>query len=107
VYAGETARAYLKVERLDHTGLVEFGKEDSGRNMPHGVFVDNIGLNGLMLLEGQNEREFFITAAKWVPESSRPFYLKSNVDGGITTFPVMLHIRHRTSEPAATAATAP
>ena len=106
VYAGETARAYLKVERLDHTGLVEFGKEDSGRNMPHGVFVDNIGLNGLMLLEGQNEREFFITAAKWVPESSRPFYLKSNVDGGITTFPVMLHIRHRTSEPAATAATA-
>ncbi len=107
VYAGETARAFLKVERLDHTGLVEFGKEDSGRNMPHGVFVDNIGLNGLMLLEGQNEREIFITAAKWVPESSRPFYLKSNVDGGITSFPVMLHIRHRASEPAATAATAP
>ena len=98
VWTGETVKAFLKVERLDHAGLVEFGKEDSGRNMPHGVFVDNIGLNGLMLLEGQNEREFFITTAKGVPEMSRPFYLKSNVDGGITTFPVMLHIRHRSAE---------
>ncbi len=103
VWAGETVRAFLKVERLDHTGLVEFGKEDSGRNMPHGVFVDNIGLNGLMLLEGQNEREFFITTAKWVPESSRPFYLKSSVDG-ITTLPVMLHICHRSSAEQKTAA---
>ena len=97
VWAGETVRAFLKVERQEHNGLVEFGKEDSGRNMPHGVFIDNIGLNGLMLLDGQNEREFFITSAKWVPESSRPFYLKSSVDGGITSMPVMLHIRHRTS----------
>jgi WD40 repeat protein len=104
VWAGETVRAWLKVDRLDHTGLVEFGKEDSGRNMPHGVFVDNIGLNGLMLLEGQDKREFFITAAKWVPESSRPFYLKSNVDGGITSMPVILHIRHRSEEPPKTAA---
>jgi len=95
VWAGETTRAILKVDRNDHQGLVEFGKEDSGRNLPHGVFVDNIGLNGLMLLEGQNEREFFITAAKWVPETSRPFYLKSNVEGGITSLPVMIHVRHR------------
>lgn len=103
VYAGETIKAWLTVERKDHKGLVEFGKEDSGRNLPHGVFVDNIGLNGLMLLDGQNEREFFITTAKWVPEGSRPFYLKSNVDGGITTMPVMIHVRHRNSETNATA----
>ena len=100
VYAGETVPAVLKVTRLDHGGLVTFGNEDSGRNMPHGVFVDNIGLNGLMLLDGQTEREFFITTAKWVPESSRPFYLKSSIDG-ITTLPVMLHIRHRNSDAAA------
>ncbi len=95
VWAGETVRAFLRVERSNHDGLVEFGKEDSGRNMPHGVFVDNIGLNGLMLLSGQNEREFFITTADWVPETSRLFHLKSNVDG-ITSLPVMLHVRHRT-----------
>ncbi len=96
VWAGETVHAFLKVERNSHEGLVEFGKEDSGRNMPHGVFVDNIGLNGLMLLSGQTEREFFITTAAWVPETSRLFHLKSNIDG-ITSLPVMLHVRHRTS----------
>ena len=90
---GTTLKAWLQVERLNHTGLVEFGKEDSGRNLPHGVFVDNIGLNGLMLLDGQTEREVFITAAPWVPEQTRPFYLKSSVGGGITTLPVMLHVR--------------
>lgn len=105
VYAGETIKAWLTVDRKDHKGLVEFGKEDAGRNLPHGVFVDNIGLNGLMLLDGQNEREFFITTAKWVPEGSRPFYLKSNVDGAITTLPVMIHVRHRSSEATSTAST--
>lgn len=94
VYAGETLAAFLRVERIKHEGPVEFGKEDSGRNMPHGVFVDNIGLNGLMLLSGQDEREFFITTAPWVPETSRLFHLKSNVDG-IASLPVMLHVRHR------------
>ena len=94
VWAGETVRAFVKVERTNHDGLVELGKEDSGRNMPHGVFVDNIGLNGLMLLSGQTEREFFITTADWVPETNRLFHLKSNVDG-ITSLPVMLHVRHR------------
>ena len=94
VWAGETVRAFLKVERSNHDDLVKFGNEDSGRNMPHGVFVDNIGLNGLMLLSGQTEREFFITTADWVPETSRLFHLKSNVDG-ITSLPVMIYVRHR------------
>lgn len=92
VKAGQTTRAWLKVERIAHDGIVEFGKEDSGRNLPHGVFVDNIGLNGLMLLAGQNEREVFITAARWVPAQTRPFFLKSSIDGGITTLPVQVRI---------------
>ena len=94
IWAGETVRAFIKVERNKHDDLVELGKEDAGRNMPHGVFVDNIGLNGLMLLSGQTEREFFITTAEWVPETIRLFHLKTNVDG-ITSIPVMLHVRHR------------
>jgi len=108
VWAGETVHALLRVERKNHGGLVEFGKEDSGRNMPHGVFVDNIGLNGLMLLSGQTEREIFITTAPWVPETSRLFHLKSNVDG-IASLPVMLHVRHRNADPISTpvATTAP
>jgi hypothetical protein len=98
VHAGQTTRAWLKVERVAHDGIVEFGKEDAGRNLPHGVFVDNIGLNGLMLLAGQNEREVFITAARWVPAQTRPFFLKSSIDGGITTLPVQVRIIPATGE---------
>ncbi|MCA9033553.1 MAG: hypothetical protein KDA91_00420 [Planctomycetaceae bacterium] len=89
---GQTTRALLRVVRNGFDGNVEFGKEDAGRNLPHGVFVDNIGLNGLMLLPGQSEREIFITVANWVPEQSRMFYLQSKVNG-ITSPPVTVHIR--------------
>jgi WD40 repeat protein len=88
---GQTIRAMLRVERLKHDGVLSFGKEESGRNLPHGVFVDNIGLNGLLLLAGQSDREFFITAAKWVQPMRRTFFLKSNIDG-ITSLPVTLEV---------------
>ena len=74
--------------------MVSFGKEDSGRNLPHGLYVDNIGLNGLLLLAGQSEREFFITAAPWVPPSTSTFYLKANVDG-VTAFPVTIEVKEK------------
>ncbi|MFO0425193.1 MAG: c-type cytochrome domain-containing protein [Planctomyces sp.] len=99
VYAGEISRAVVRSQRNDFTGHIEVGKEMAGRNMPHGAFVDNIGLNGLMILEGQNEREFFIRVASWVPEQSRTFFLKSNVDG-ITSHPVVLNVRKRPSDDA-------
>ncbi len=88
---GQTIQATVKLDRIKHNGVVSFGKEDSGRNLPHGVFVDNIGLNGLLLLSDQSEREFFITAAKWVPGTTCTFYLKSNIDN-VTTLPVTLKV---------------
>lgn len=88
---GETIRAVVRLERLAHDGVVSLGREDAGRNMPYGVFVDNIGLNGLLLLDGQSEREFFITAARWVPESTSTFFLTSGIDG-ITSMPVTLKV---------------
>ncbi|MCR9201462.1 MAG: hypothetical protein NXI04_22690 [Planctomycetaceae bacterium] len=88
---GETISAMVALERISHKGVVSFGKEDSGRNLPHGLYVDNIGLNGLLLLAGQSEREFFITAAPWVPPSTSTFYLKSSVDG-VTSFPVSIEV---------------
>ncbi len=88
---GQTIQALAKIERLKHDGIISFGKEDSGRNLPHGVYVDNIGLNGLLLLEGQSDRDFFVTAARWVKPSTTTFFLKSNIDG-ITTLPVTLEV---------------
>ena len=93
IVPGETIMLKVRIERNDFTGEVSFGKEDSGRNLPHGVFIDNIGLNGLLLLEGQDEREFFITAADWVPEQSRLFHLRTTAGGGHASQPVMLHVR--------------
>ncbi|MCA9081595.1 MAG: hypothetical protein KDA58_13610 [Planctomycetaceae bacterium] len=89
---GETIQLKVSVERNEFDGEVKFGNEYSGRNLPHGTFVDNIGLNGLMLLSGQNEREFFITAANWVPGQTRLFHLNADSDGGQATNAVLLHV---------------
>jgi hypothetical protein len=99
---GQTISAVVRLQRSGFDGEVTFGNEHSGRNLPHGVFVDNIGLNGLTLLQGETEREFFITAAKWVPETTRMFHLRAEVEGKQTSWPVILHVRNRpdASEPA-------
>jgi hypothetical protein len=91
---GETISAIVRLERKGFDGEVTLGSEYSGRNLPHGVFVDNIGLNGLTLLVGETEREFFITAAKWVPETTRLFHLRAEVEGNQTSWPVVLHVRN-------------
>jgi hypothetical protein len=69
------------------------GKEDSGRNLPHGVYVDNIGLNGLLILEGETEREFALTAAKWVPEGRRLIFFRATGDGGQASPAVWLNVK--------------
>jgi hypothetical protein len=33
-------------------------------NLPHGVIVDNIGLNGVPIPKGENDHQVFLTAAK-------------------------------------------
>lgn len=86
---GQTINAFLTLDRLKHKGVVSFGKEDAGRNLPHGVFVDNIGLNGLLLLKDQSQRKFYITASPVAEPGTYPFHLKSNVDG-ITSYPATL-----------------
>ena len=90
---GETISARVRVHRNDFEARIPFGNEDAGRNLPHGLYVDNIGLNGLMIVEGQTEREFFITAAKWLPEITRTFHLRATEDGGQCSQPVVLHVR--------------
>ena len=84
-------RAFVRLERRGEDGIVSFGKEDAGRSLPHGVYVANTGLNGLLLPADTNEREFFIAAAPIVPPGRHLFFLKSNVDG-ITSLPVSLEV---------------
>lgn len=89
---GETISALLVIERGENKSDIAFGGDDSGRNLPHGCYVDNIGLSGLLIPAGQSVREFFITAARWVPEQSRYFHLRANVDGSPTTLAILIRV---------------
>jgi len=73
---GQTISAKVRVSRHDYADAIEFGKEGAGRNLPHGAFIDNLGLNGLLIDEGQTEREFFITAAPKTAPGRRLFHLR-------------------------------
>ena len=93
IQPGQTIMLLVEVERIDHKGEVSFGKEYSGRNLPHGVYVDNIGLNGLLLLADQTQREFFLTCDEVVqPGQSRLFHLSTSSASGHASQPVMIHV---------------
>lgn len=93
VRAGETVTAVVKVSRNGNDGEVKLGNEFAGRNMPHGVFVDNIGLNGLMILKGADEQRFFITAAPTAAPGVRLFHLVAEDDGGVASRPIELEVQ--------------
>lgn len=95
IHPGETIMVRVHVQRTGHTGNVPFGGDGSGRNLPFGVFVDNIGLNGLLILEDQDERTFFITADRAAAVQSRTFHLNSS---GVSSGPAVLHVRPRESD---------
>ena len=89
---GATLTARVRAVRHDFAGRIELGGDDSGRNLPHGTYVDNIGLNGLLIVEGQTEREFFITAAPIAKPGRRLFHLRATADGGQCSLPAVLEV---------------
>ena len=60
--AGPDHHAERQDRARAYRGQVPFGTEGSGRNLPFGVIVDNLGLNGLLVLQNQLESVFFVTA---------------------------------------------
>jgi len=86
---GQTIPAWLKIKRNGHEDLVTFFAE----NLPHGVIVADIGLNGVLIPKGESERQIFFNAAKWVPEQERLFYMIEQQAGRQTTRPVTLKVR--------------
>jgi len=89
---GETITARVRAVRHDFKDRIELGNEDSGRNLPHGLFVDNIGLNGLLIVEGQTERDFFITAAPMAHPGVRQFHLRARGDDGQASRPAIIRV---------------
>jgi hypothetical protein len=89
---GETLKARVRAARHDFEGRIELGGDDSGRNLPHGLYVDNIGLNGLLIVEGQTERDFFVTAAPIARPGTRWFHLRTSADGGQASRPARITV---------------
>ena len=57
------------------------------------MIVDNIGLNGVLIPKGQDSRQIFLTAAKWVPEVDRLCFAQAKEAGEPTSLPMLLRVR--------------
>jgi dipeptidyl aminopeptidase/acylaminoacyl peptidase/mono/diheme cytochrome c family protein len=86
---GAQARAKIRIERNGHDSRVTFAVE----NLPFGVIVDNIGLSGVLIAEGESEREIFIDCAPFVADMDRLCHAVSNEAGRRASAPVWLRVR--------------
>lgn len=93
---GQTVKAWLRAVRMGNDGLINLDIH----GLPHGVIVDDIGLNGVQIREKENERPIFLRAAKWVQDqdvlchaalsSARAEHDSAGLQ---TSFPILLKIR--------------
>lgn len=86
---GTTITAMIRVERNGYDGDIKFDID----NLPHGVIVDNIGLSGVLVRKGETERQIFLTARPWVPESTRWINAVGQGQGNPASSAIPLHIR--------------
>jgi hypothetical protein len=73
-------------ERVEITLAVTRGPAFAGRvpidvrNLPFGVRVLNIGLNGVLVTESQTERSVFLYAEPWVKPMERPIFAVGKIE---------------------------
>jgi hypothetical protein len=91
IVPGEMTRCRLRVERHDFKDRIQFDVP----NLPHGVIVDDIGLNGVLLTELESERTLFLRAEPWVPEQARLFFATAQVDGNQSSLPMRIVVKRR------------
>ena len=92
---GRLASAFIRVERNGNEGILNFDVH----GLPHGIIVDDIGLNGIQVREKENDREIRFACAKWVPEQERLIHCavssarnEADSAGLATSFPVLLRV---------------
>jgi hypothetical protein len=89
---GTTTTATIHIERGGFDGSVGFGNEEAAINAPHGVYVDRIGLNGVLIVEQQNTRTIYLTTEPWVQPSERWIFVEAGSAGNPTSAPVLLRV---------------
>jgi len=91
VKPGGRVSALLKIQRFDHNERVTLDLE----NLPFGVIVDDIGLNGILIPEGQSERRIFLLCAAWTPAAERPGYARVREGPNPTSAPAVIRVPAR------------
>jgi hypothetical protein len=75
--AGGMTHLTVRVDRRNgFTGRVPI----SVMNMPHGVRVDDVGLNGVLITEQETSRTMRIVAESWVPATTQPLIIVGRVE---------------------------
>jgi hypothetical protein len=85
---GQEIAAMLRVERHTFKDIVSFDVQ----NLPHGVIVSDIGLNGVQVMQDQSERRIFLTCAPWVQPTERLIFAKAREAGSPASRPVLLRV---------------
>ncbi|MBC7856451.1 MAG: hypothetical protein IAF94_23725 [Pirellulaceae bacterium] len=88
---GGSITCKLRVERNGFNDRIAFDVP----NLPHGIIVDDIGLSGILIPEGQTERTVFLRAEPWVPEQSRTFFAIAQVEGNQGSCPMVIHVKKK------------
>lgn len=91
---GGSVTCKLRVERNGFDDRIAFDVP----NLPHGIIVDDIGLSGILIPEGQTERTVFLRAESWVPDQTRVFFAQANVEGNQVSCPMVIVVRKTPAE---------
>jgi hypothetical protein len=90
---GKETRFTVDIERQGKfTGRVPI----EVKNLPHGVRVLNIGLNGILITEREKSREVVLYAEPWVKPLERPIAVVAKREGTNSEFgakPLMLEVK--------------
>jgi hypothetical protein len=93
---GQTVKAWIRAVRQGNDGLINLDVH----GLPHGVIVDDIGLNGVQIREKENERPIFFRTANWVADQDKLIHAalssarnEHDSAGLQTSFPILMKIR--------------
>ena len=69
------------------------------RNLPYGVRVQDVGLNGVLVTEEESRRKFTLYCEPWVKPQERNFFVVGVVEGGVNSVatPLLLRIGSKTA----------
>lgn len=94
----EHTTAMLMIDRHDFKGEMKFLLQ----NLPHGIIVDNIGLSGILIRQGEEKRQIYLKVEPWVKEQTRLVHaitkgVSGKGEGKQATKPILLRVQKKST----------